>query len=228
LAEERDRSGPPRWKLLLAGLGIAVAVAIGVVLLITRDDDGTVRTRAPGGEPESGDTTAAEPSTPSFRFQPSGRVLVPTGLGRIRARERRAGRQAADAVVELLDGLYTEAFLDPANWRAGRYADAFRVFAGGAAAQARARAGVLTAGDDAARRWDEIRPASGQVRTRILLDRSGKPTLVVALVRFRARALGSDATTLRSEGQFFFQRVGGTWKVVSFQVTRDDRTREAA
>jgi hypothetical protein len=29
-------------------------------------------------------------------------------------------------------------------------------------------------------------------------------------------------------GQFLFERVGGTWRIVSFDVTRNDRPRETA
>jgi hypothetical protein len=52
--------------------------------------------------------------------------------------------------------------------------------------------------------------------------------LLVSVVRFSAIATGSDEVILRSSGQFLFERVGGSWRIVSFDVTRDDRERAAA
>jgi hypothetical protein len=69
---------------------------------------------------------------------------------------------------------------------------------------------------------------SGRLDTRILLDRSGYPSLLLSVVRFSAEADGPEPATFRSRGQFFFERVGGSWKIVSFHVTRADAPREAA
>ena len=68
----------------------------------------------------------------------------------------------------------------------------------------------------------------GAVDTRILLDRNGSPALLLSVVRFSASADGPEPATLRSRGQFFFERVGGSWKIVSFHVTRVDAPTEAA
>jgi len=167
----------------------------------------------------------AEPSVnvPAFRFSPRDRVLVPTWPGKIKRRMRAAGEVAATATATLLSDLYTEAFLDPANWR-GAYGDVFRIFAGGARSEARRREGVLTAGRAAADRFERVEPIAGKLRSRILLDRLGKPVLVVSLVRFRARGLGDQTTILRSSGRYFFERVDGRWRIVSFDVERADGT----
>ena len=134
-------------------------------------------------------------------------------------------RARRDRGRSILTDLYTEGFLDPANWEQGR-THAFRAFAGGAREQAEAHPDLLTAGARAGDRYDWILPVSGRIATRILLDRSGRPALLCerrAVLRGRPRA---EPVTLRSNGQFFFERIDGSWKIVSFHVTRTDAPRE--
>jgi hypothetical protein len=52
--------------------------------------------------------------------------------------------------------------------------------------------------------------------------------LLVSVVRFSAVATGPDEVVLRSVGQYFFERVGRAWRIVSFDVTRNDGPRRAA
>ena len=199
-------------------------LAIGAIALLVRDDDGPVRSSHPGATPSEGDI--APPGTPSFRFTRSTRELVRTSPGPINQRYRETSERAATAARSILTDLYTEAFLDPENWEQGRYDAAFRDFADGARERAEAHPGLLTAGARAGELYDWILPESGRIATRILLDRSGKPTLLASVVRFSAAALGAEPFTLRSNGQFFFERIDGSWKIVSFHVTRTDAPRE--
>jgi hypothetical protein len=215
--------------MLLLGAGLVVLLAVAVTVVLTRDDDAPVRTLTPGdGEATPSDGDIATPGTPAFRFTKSTKVLIRTSPGRIKQRDQRAGERAAVAARDILDALYTEGFLDPANWEEGRYVDTFRAFARGAREQAEARTGLLTAGTRAGDHYERILPVSGRIDTRILLGRGGKPTLLVSIVRFSAAALGPEPVTLRSAGQYFFERVGGSWKIVSFHVRRTDAPREAA
>jgi len=210
--------------MVLIGVGLVAVLAIGVVALLVRDE-GPVRNS--GSAPAtSSEGDAAPPGIPAFSFTRSTRELVRTSAGPINRRHRKASERAATAVRSILTDLYTEGFLDPANWEQGRYGDAFRSFAGGARKQAEARPGLLTAGAQAGERYDWILPESGRISTRILLDRTGNPTLLVSMVRFSAAALGAEPVTLRSNGQFFFERIDGSWKIVSFHVTRTDAPRE--
>jgi hypothetical protein len=203
--------------------GLILLLAIGAAVLLTRIDEAPVRTVHPGTE----ETTDGEVETPAFRFTKVTRELIRTSPGRLKEREREAGERAATAARNILDGLYTEGFLDPANWQQGAYSEAFRGFATGAKRQAEARPGLLTAGSRAGDRYEQILPLSGRIDTRILLGRGGRPTLVLSVVRFSAAALGPEPVTLRSSGQFFFERVRGSWKIVSFHVTRTEAPREA-
>jgi hypothetical protein len=213
----------------LIGVGLVVLLAIGTVLLLTRNDDAPVRTQRPGDDVTTeSDGVVAAPVTPAFRFTKATRKLVRTSPRPIKRRQREASVRAAAAARDVLTDLYTEGFLDPGNWEHGRYAEAFRGFAGGARRQAEERTGLLTAGPRAGDRYERILPVSGRIVTRILVDRVGKPTLLVSVVRFSAAALGPEPVTLRSTGQFFFERVGGSWKIVSFHVTRTEAPRETA
>jgi hypothetical protein len=211
--------------MLLVGGVLVVVLAIGAAVLFTRNDDAPVRAVRPGAD-EITEGDVAE--IPAFGFTKSTREVVRTHPGRLKRRQREASERAAIAARTILDDLYTEGFLDPANWEEAVYTDAFGGFASGARKQAEARLGLLTAGARAGDRYEQILPVSGRIDTRILLDRGGRPTLVLSTVRFAAAATGPEPATLRSSGQFFFERVNGSWKIVSFHVTRTDKPREAA
>lgn len=218
MSQERAREASGRRTGLLVGGGVALlvaAVAIAVVLGGGEGPSGPVGGRAVPTEASAG------PSVPAFRFSPNDRSLVLTDKGKIKRRMRVAGLAAATTTANLLSDLYTEAFLDPSNWQ-GNYTDAFRIFAGGARVEAKQREGVLTVGRSAADLIERVEPIQGKLQSRILLDRLGKPVLVVSLVRFRARAIGDETTILRSAGRYFFERVDGRWRIVSFEVERDD------
>ena len=194
-------------------------------MLLTRDDDAPVRTLHPG---DATSPSVAAPDTPAFRFTKVTRDLIRTSPGRIKSRQRREIVRAATAAREVVADLYTEGFLDPANWEHGLYAEAFRGFAGGARKRATERAALLTAGPRAGDRYERILPVSGHLATRILVDRLGHPSLLVSVVRFSAAAFGPEPVTFRSTGQFFFESVRGSWKIVSFHIRRNDAPREAA
>ena len=206
--------------MLLISVGLVIVLAIGAVVILMQDDT--------TGPPADGETNSSESAAaPSFRFTESSRDLVRTSKKRIGRRHRQASIAAAAAAQQALTVLYSEGFFDPTNRAQGRYADAFRGFTHDARKRAEARAALFTAGP-AGDRFERITPKSARIATRILLDREGAPVLVVSTVRFSALASGSDTVLLRSTGRFLFERVRRTWKVVSFQVTRDDRAREAA
>ena len=212
--------------MLLIGVGLIAVLAIGAIALLARDDDAPMRTSQ--GETTPSDGNVAAPETPEFRFAKATRKLVRTSPGRIKRRQREASERAAIAATSILTDFYTEGFLDPANWQQGSYTDAFGDFASGARERAETRAGLLTAGPRAGDRYERILPVSGRLFTRILLDRAGKPALLWSAVRFSAAAIGPEPLTLRSTAQFFFERIGGRWRIVSFHVKRTDVPREAA
>ncbi len=222
MAKEQTPSRSPR-RIPLIGAGVAVALVVGALVFLTRDD---APTRGAGGGATASDV--ASPTAPSFGWDDTSRKLVRTSPDPMGSRHRRASVAAATEAEDVLTDLYTEGFLDPANWVQGSYADAFGGFARGARDRAETHPGPLTAGPGAGDRYDLIEPKSGRIATRILLDRRGAPVLLVSVVRFTAVATGSDEVILRSVGQYFFERVGRAWRIVSFDVTRNDGPRRVA
>jgi hypothetical protein len=214
--------------MLLVGVAIVVPLAVGAVLLLATDDAPVRTERSDGGSTDPSDGDVAAPDTPAFHFEKVTRELLPTAPGRLKRPQRRAIVRAAAAARTALAELYTDAFLDPANWEQGEYAEAFRSFASGARRQAKERTSLLTAGARAGDRYEQILPISGRLSTRILLDRAGRPALLVSIVRFSADALGPEPLVFRSTGQFFFEPVAGSWKIVSFHITRKDTPGETA
>ena len=220
---------PPRFRrrTTVVGTSLVSLLTIGTVVFLTPEGDAPVRGLYRDVDvptDDGGDGVA----TPAFRFSKVTRKVVPTSGGRIKRRQREAGEHAEVAARTILDGLYTEGFLDPANWTRGEYASAFGGFAKGARMRAVAHPGLLTAGARAGDRYEEIQPVAGRIDTRVLIARGGRPTLVLSFVRFSAVATGPEPVTIRSTGQFFFERVRGSWRVVSFHITRSDAPRESA
>lgn len=222
MAKEQTPSRSPR-RIPLIGAGVALLLVIGALVFLTRDD---APTRGAG----DGETTndIASPTTPPFGFGDSSRKFVRTSPKPMGSRHRQASVAAATEAQDVLTDLYAEGFLDPANWEQGSYADAFGGFARGARDEAETHPGPLTAGPGAGDRYERIEPKSSRIATRILLDRRGAPVLLVSVVRFSAVATGPDEVVLRSVGQYFFERVGRAWRIVSFDVTRNDGPRRAA
>ena len=156
--------------MLFIGAGLVAVLVIGAIALLLRNDDGPVRTSHPGPRRASVTSLPRRPAIPSSRSRPKSSFAPSPGP--INRRHREASDRAAPTTVRsILTDLYTEAFLDPANWEQGAYTDAFGDFAGGAKEQAEAHPGLLTAGARAGERYDSILPGSGRVATRILLDR---------------------------------------------------------
>jgi hypothetical protein len=208
--------------------GLALLLAIGTLVFLTRDGEPPERAAPGDEEPTVSDGDVPSSTPPAFRFANVSRTLVRTAPGRLGNRRRAASTDAAAAARDVLTDLYTEGFLDPANLAAGTYADAFRGFASKARKEAERRPGLLTAGSRAGERYERIEPRSSRLATRILIERAGIPTLLVSYVEFSALASGSEPVLFRSSGQFFFERVRGSWKIVSFHVTRRDKPQEAA
>ena len=207
---------------------VAMIAAIGFVFR-SRDDRITPSIIQTGPE-----------RTPAFAFAVGRTGALPTAAIRSRKpvrtdpllRLRGASRLASKRAIASITRLYRSAFLDPANWRDGTYESLWRDFARAARAQARKDVRVLTVGATAGEAYDAIVPRPSAISTTVLLDRKGKPAMVLVNARFRAlgrRIAGSSDTRFDSTGRFFFQRVGGSWKIASYDVRRsDDRVEKRA
>jgi hypothetical protein len=134
---------------------------------------------------------------------------------------------AATGVTSTLDTLYTEAFLDPANWRDGAYDEVWPLFADPAAGAAEQESQTLTVGGDG-RAYTKIADPKGRIQVKVLLNEEDQVATAVAVVRFKAVGTRTDGkvTIFRSAGQYFLQADGDAWQVYSFSVDRDDAVRE--
>lgn len=134
-------------------------------------------------------------------------------------------RQAATGISRTITRLYTEAFLDPANWRTGSYANVWPLFDAGAGAAARKDVQTLTAGTDAGSRYDTVEPVAGTIGIRVLMDKANRPSIAVATVDFSADATATAGglTTLVSSAQYVLHDTPAGWRIYSFRVQRRDR-----
>jgi hypothetical protein len=210
-------------KLIAVGVVLVAAIAVIGFVFGSRDE----RIAAP-----SIIQTGPE-RTPAFAFAVGRSGALPTTA--IRSRKpvrtdpllhlRGASRLVSKRAIASITRLYRGAFLDPALWRSGTYESLWRDFVRAARAQARKDVRVLTAGAAAGEAYDAIVPRPSAISTTVLLERKGKPVMVLVNARFRAlgrRIAGSSNTRFDSDGRFFFQRVGGSWKIVSYDVRRSD------
>jgi hypothetical protein len=208
--------------LLLIG-----AAAVIAIVFVAGDEPITPSIQQPGLQ-----------RTPAFWFAVGRSGALPTAQIRVREPVRTdpllrlhgASKLASRSAIASITRLYRGAFLDPANWQSGTYRSLWREFTRTAKAQARRDVRVLTAGAVAGEAYVAIAPRPSKITTTVLLDRTGKPAMVLASARFRAlgrRIAGPSNTRFDSAGRFFFERIGRSWKIVSYDVRRSDEKVDA-
>jgi hypothetical protein len=189
-----------------------VLVAIGVaILLALRGGEG-------GAIIGGGD----EPPPP-FDFIVKPATAVTTAPDADEAALSASAEQVAQEVTPIIDDLYTNAYLDPSNWRHDDYEEVFTAFAPDAAATAEQSLETLTLGATAGDVFDTVDPGKSKLTYQVLFDPDGEPDTAVVSVIFRATAERKNGTHLAivSEGEFFLGQVDG-WKITAFDVTRED------
>lgn len=171
-----------------------------------------------------------DPQTPPFAFQTAKVLTVPTNAKADAATLKTKAKAPAAEVTKVMDALYIGAFLDPSNWRDGSYDDVWTFFEPGAGTEAQAQVETVTAGTGAGAAFDMILPTgSSTLKAKVLFDPKDEPYSVVAIVKFKATGSGKDGQDLLilSKGQYVFQKIDGSWKVVSFKVLRNDEQQAA-
>jgi hypothetical protein len=208
----------PRWLLLVP----VVLVAAGVVLILALGGGGN------GGLIDLGGGDEPSDEVPAFDFRLSKTSVVATAPDADPDALTAAAAPATEAVAEVIDALYTDAFLDPTNWREGDYEEIFELFADDAATTARANLETLTLGVAAGDVFETVAPQRGTIRFSVLFGPEGTPETVVAVVRFVARGERQDGTYLSivSEGSLFLRDEGG-WRITAFDLERHDRQTRA-
>jgi hypothetical protein len=211
------RNGARNRRLPLALLLVPAAIAVaGVLLFIVLSgggNDGVV-----GNDSE-------DEAAPPFDFR-VGRVRVERVVADtdVKALKTEAQSLVTEEITPVIDELWTDGFLDPANWRHDDYEEFFALFDADAATTARSNVDVLTLGTAAGDRYERVLPDRGGITYTVLFDRDDNPNTVTASVRFRATAELTDGTfvAIVSAGELFLQETDG-WKVIAFDVSRNDR-----
>ena len=214
-----QRGANKKRRLPLAWLIVPVVlVAIGVAILLTRGGGGPI---IGGGD---------EPAPP-FDFNVKPAAAIPTAPDADEAALSASADEVAQEITPMIDDLYTNAYLDPSNWRHDDYEEVFTAFAPDAAATAEQSVETLTLGATAGDVFDTVDPGKSKLTYQVLFDPDGAPESAVVSVIFRATAERKNGTFLAivSEGEFFLRQVDGQgegWTITAFDVTRDDHEKE--
>jgi hypothetical protein len=215
-----QRGANKKRRLPLALLIVPVVlVAIGVaVLLALRGGGGAI---IGGGD---------EPAPP-FDFIVKPATAIPTAPDADETALSASAAEVAQEITPMIDDLYTNAYLDPSNWRHDDYEEVFTAFAPDAAATAEQSVETLTLGATAGDVFDTVDPGKSKLTYQVLFDPDGAPESAVVSVIFRATAERKNGTFLAivSEGEFFLRQVDGQgegWTITAFDVTRDDHEKE--
>ena len=215
-----QRGANKKRRLPLALLILPVVlVAIGVaVLLALRGGAGPI---IGGGD---------EPAPP-FDFIVKPATAIPTAPDADEAALSASADEVAHEITPMIDDLYTNAYLDPSNWRHDDYEEVFTAFASDAAATAEQSVETLTLGATAGDVFDTVDPGKSKLTYQVLFDPDGAPESAVVSVIFRATAERKNGTFLAivSEGEFFLRQIdaqGEGWTITAFDVTRDDHEKE--
>lgn len=210
------RNGAHKRRLPLALLLVPVAlVAAGVVLFFVvagGNGDGLI-----GGDQQ-------DEAAPPFDFR-VGRVRVERVVPNADTDTLQTEAEAlvTEEITPVIDELWTDGFLDPANWRQGDYEELFALFESDAAVTAQSNVEVLTLGTAAGDQYERVTPDRGGIAYTVLFDSDNNPDTVTARVRFYATAELKDGTfvAIVSAGQLFLQE-GDGWKIIAFDVRRND------
>jgi hypothetical protein len=215
-----QRGANKKRRLPLALLIVPVVlVSIGVAVLLALRG---------GGGPIIGE--GDEPAPP-FDFIVKPATAIPTTPDADEAALSASADEVAQEITPMIDDLYTNAYLDPSNWRHDDYEEVFTAFAPDAAATAEQSVETLTLGATAGDVFDTVDPGKSKLTYQVLFDPDRAPESAVVSVIFRATAERKNGTFLAivSEGDFFLRQIEGQgegWTITAFDVTRDDHEKE--
>jgi len=205
--------------------GISPGFVVAIIVVIAVGGAGIIFLLRPGDKGGPGAPPEASAETPEFDFEVDRLTTIPTaGKFSVGEKPTAEDEKTAAKIAETMSLFYKAAFLDPANWKEGKYDSFYEFFESKTAGAARDNADILTAGSDAGGTYEDIQPEVSHLNVKLLTDDNGKTRTAVAIVEFRAIATeksGGD-TPLVSIGQFFLNPVGDGWAVYAFEVDRAD------
>jgi hypothetical protein len=197
------------------------AVVIVPVLLVA---GGSIAIFALKGGSIPGISGGPDNSTPAFDFRPGKTIAISTSENVKTKDLQAAAAQTATEATPVIDDLFTQAFLNPENWRNGSYDSALEGFDEAARTSAEKQIEAVTLGTKAGDTYDTVSPGKSKLWFRVLFDADSTPRTVVAIVRFHALGKRTDGTytDITAHAQFFMHDTGDGWKIFSFKIGRDD------
>jgi len=166
-------------------------------------------------------------SVPAFDFKTKKAVGIATVAGFDKEALEASAVRVGVEITPTIDELFTNAFLDPSNWREGDYEEVFEAFAPISVASAQRSVEAITLGTTAGDLFEDVEPDKGSLEYRVLFDEEGNPETAVVRYRFYATAERKDGTYLGivSHGQLFLSDIDG-WRITAFDFIRADREAE--
>ena len=209
-AGHRKKSSPA---LILIPLVLVVA-AVVLFVVLTRDGGGGIPFVSDDGPSEA----------PPFDFQVRKVRALATSEKADEAKLTGEAEAIGRELTPVVDDLFTNAFLDPANWTSGDYAEVLETFNDEARPTAEGSIETLTLGTDAGDVYDEVAPDRSVLDYKVLFDPDGEVSQVVVRVKFSALGTRADGgyTEIVSDAELFFDDPAN-WLVSAFDVTRADR-----
>jgi hypothetical protein len=192
---------------------VLVALGVGLIFVLGGGEVGGI---IGGGDDD--------PVVPEFEFRVGKIEVEPTTEGTDRGALLGQATLVVPDVVEVLDALYTNAFLDPANWQEGDYEEILPLFSDAAQEPARGALDILTLGADAGEVYESVTPRKGGLTFKVLFDPEGVPHTIGVRIRFFGIAERQDGEfiSILSAGQMFLQDLDG-WTITKFDMRRTDK-----
>jgi hypothetical protein len=215
-ANRIERASKKKRRTPIALFAIPAAlVAIVVVLILVLSGGGAIPIVGGGGD---------DNEVPAFDFNVKKAVATATVADADVAALTASAEQVGQEITPTIDDLFTNAFLDPNNWRDGDYEEVFAVFAPPALPTAQQSVETLTLGATAGDVFEDVEPDKGTLAYDVLFDPEANPNTTVVTFHFVAVGERKDGTFVKlvSDGQFFLQDLDG-WTITAFDVTRSDR-----
>ncbi|HEV8057737.1 MAG TPA: hypothetical protein VGQ01_04490, partial [Actinomycetota bacterium] len=162
MTPSRVQRGAKKRRLPLALLIVPIVlVAVGVAILLALRG-GAVPIIGGGDEP-----------APPFDFIVKPATAISTAPDADEAALSASADQVAQGITPAIDDLYTNAFLDPSNWRHDDYDEVFETFAPDSVATAEQSVETLTLGATAGDVFQTVDPGKSKLSYQVLFDPDG-------------------------------------------------------
>lgn len=129
-------------------------------------------------------------------------------------------QDAAEAVRETLDEMYTIGFVDPTRWRGGTFPDIYAAFTDEIEPKVRQDLANLSVGDDAPK-IQTVDPISGRLSVRFLVNSELQLVGATARTTFAANATATSdggPVAIQHQGTYYMAPVEETWLIRGYDV----------